>query len=225
MKTTRRNFILASAAAGVPLLLPAHLSMAAGKSKTAAKAAKHKVVVVGGGFGGATCAKYLRMWGDGNVEVTLIEKNNEFISCPLSNLVLSGDKKLSDITIPYSNLAKKWGVNVVKGKVSAVDVEKKMVRLADGKSFAYDRVVLSPGIDFILDSVPALKAEGAFEQIPHAWKAGAQTVLLRKQLEDMADGGVFAISIPKAPYRCRRGSTNEYVWLPATSSVSNQIQR
>lgn len=168
----------------------------------AAKASGH-VVVVGGGYGGATAAKYLRLWSDGNVTVTLVERQREFISCPISNLVIGGARELSDITVGYDNLRDKWGVNIVHDEVVGIDVAQREIRLANGNMLAYDRAILSPGIDFLWDDVPGLA--GNEERIPHAWKAGPQTVLLRKQLEDMPAGGVFAMHIPTAPYRCPPG--------------------
>lgn len=162
-----------------------------------------RVVVIGGGYGGATAAKYLRLWG-GNIDVTLVERNEQFISCPMSNLVVGGYKQLSDITLPYTGLAQ-HGVKVVRGEVTAIDPDKKMVRLADGTALPYDRVIVSPGIDFMFDQVGGLGNAVASGKIVHAWKAGLQTVALRKQLESMPDGGVFAIAIPKAPYRCPPG--------------------
>ena len=162
------------------------------------------VVIVGGGFGGATAAKYLRMWSEGGVQVTLIERNAQFISCPISNLVISGDKTLADITIGYEGL-KKWGVRVVQDEVTGVDAGKRSIRLAKGGEMSYDRLVLSPGVDFMWDQIPGLNNADAQSKILHAWKAGAQTIALRKQLEDMKDGGVYAITVPKAPYRCPPG--------------------
>ena len=167
------------------------------------KASGH-VVVVGGGYGGATIAKYLRMWSEGSVQVTLIERNAQFVSCPISNLVISGDKTLADITVGYEGL-KKWGVRVIQDEVTAVDAVKRSIHLAQGGQMSYDRLVLSPGIDFMFDQIPGLNNADAQGKILHAWKAGAQTVALRKQLEDMKDGGVYAITIPKAPYRCPPG--------------------
>lgn len=162
------------------------------------------VIVVGGGFGGATAAKYLRMWSGGGVAVTLIERNTQFISCPISNLVVSGEKQLGDITLGYEGLAK-WGVRVIHDEVTGVDAAKRTIRLARGGEMSYDRLVLSPGVDFMYEGTPALNNAAAQDQILHAWKAGPQTVALRKQLEDMKDGGVFAITVPKAPYRCPPG--------------------
>jgi len=162
-----------------------------------------RVVVVGGGFGGATAARYLRLWG-GNVDVTLVERQASFVSCPISNLVLGGHKQMSDITRGYEGL-KAMGVKLVQGEVVAIDPVAKSVRLADGSALAYDRLVLAPGIDFMSDQIGGLQAALASGQVLHSWKAGPQTVALRKQLTDMADGGVVAMSIPKAPYRCPPG--------------------
>ena len=162
-----------------------------------------RVVIVGGGFGGATTARYLRMWG-GNVDVTLIERNTSFVSCPMSNLVVGGYKQIGDITRNYEGL-KALGVKVLQGEVVAVDVGSRKVRLASGAELPFDRLVLSPGIDFMSDQVGGLTAALDNGKVVHSWKAGPQTVALRKQLMDMPDGGVFAMSIPKAPYRCPPG--------------------
>ncbi len=162
-----------------------------------------RVVVVGGGFGGSTAARYLKMWG-GNVDVTMVDRNTDFVSCPISNLVVGGHKQMADITRGYGGL-RALGVKVVQGEVTAIDVAAKKVRLAGGGELAYDRLVLSPGIDFMLDGVGGLSAALASGQITHSWKAGPQTVALRKQLENLPNGGVYALSIPKVPYRCPPG--------------------
>jgi len=162
-----------------------------------------RVVVVGGGYGGATAARYLKMWG-GNIDVTMVERNPQFISCPMSNLVIGGHKQMPYITMGYDGL-KAMGVKVVQGDVIAIDVAGKKVRLQGGVELPYDRLVVSPGIDFMTDQVGGLQAALAAGTVAHSWKAGAQTALLRRQLEAMPDGGVFAIAIPKAPYRCPPG--------------------
>jgi sulfide dehydrogenase [flavocytochrome c] flavoprotein chain len=162
-----------------------------------------RVVVVGGGFGGTTAAKYLRRWSDGAIDVTLVDPNEAFVSCPISNLVIGGSKTIADITVSYSGLDK-YGVKRVRDTVTAIDAERKQVRLASGGSLAYDRLVVSPGIEFMLDGVKGM-TPAAFNQIPHAWKAGEQTILLRRQLESMPDGGVVVLSVPLAPYRCPPG--------------------
>ena len=170
----------------------------------AGKGAKGHVVVVGGGYGGATAAKYISMWSEGGIRVTLVERNAAFVSCPISNLVIAGEKQLSDITIGYEGLAK-YGITVVQDEVTAVDAEKRMIKLARGGDLAYDRLVLSPGVDFMYETLPGMGSAAAQENVLHAWKAGPQTVALRKQLQAMPDGGVFAMTIPKAPYRCPPG--------------------
>ena len=164
-----------------------------------------KVVVVGGGYAGATAAKYLRRFSDNRIQVTLIEPNADFISCPISNLVLGGHKTMADITTPYSNLEKRHGVKLVRDMVASIDPDKRMVKLASGGELPYDRLIVSPGIDFMWESLPGMAKDGAKDKVLHAWKAGPQTVALRKQLEAMPDGGVYALSIPLAPYRCPPG--------------------
>ncbi len=193
----RRQFIQAGSAASV-------LGLTAGCASVGGGAGGH-VVVVGGGYGGATAAKYIRMWSDGRVNVTLVEPGDSFISCPISNLVLGGSKQMADVTVPYDNLARRHGVKIVKDRATAIDADKRQVRLAGGGTLSYDRLVLSPGIDFMWDALPGMKKPGAQDRVLHSWKAGPQTVALRKQLEAMPDGGVYALTIPLAPYRCPPG--------------------
>ncbi len=173
---------------------------------SAAHAAKHggmgaHVVVVGGGFGGAACAKYLRRAGIG---VTLVEPSTKFVTCPFSNYVIGGLQKIDTITHGYDTLKKKHGVNVVHDSVTAIDAAGKTVTLKGGKTLKYDRLVVSPGIDFKWGAIKGYdeKASGV---MPHAWKAGAQTLLLRKQLETMKDGGTFILVAPPNPFRCPPG--------------------
>jgi sulfite dehydrogenase len=175
----------------------------AGCASTASGPSIGRVVVVGGGFGGATAARYLKMWG-GNVDVTLVERNTSFVSCPISNMVLGGHKQMADISRGYGGL-KALGVKVVQGDVTAIDAAGKKVRLAGGGELAYDRLIVSPGVDFMVEQVGGLQGALDSGRITHSWKAGPQTVALRKQLEAMPDGGVFAMSIPKVPYRCPPG--------------------
>ncbi|HEX5802571.1 MAG TPA: FCSD flavin-binding domain-containing protein [Azospira sp.] len=195
----RRDFLKTAGATGLATSIAGLGGCAGGSSK-----ARGHVVVVGGGYGGATAAKYLRMWSNGSVDVTLVERNPQFISCPISNLVVAGEKTLADITVSYDGL-KKWGVRVIHDEVVGIDAATRRIRLATQGELAYDRAVLSPGIEFLWDQVPALKSAEAQAKILHAWKAGPQTVALRKQLEEMKDGGVYALTIPKAPYRCPPG--------------------
>ena len=193
---TRRHFLRASAAAGV---------MGLTGYATASSGSGPKVVVVGGGYGGATAAKYVRMWSDYSVNVTLVEPNTAFVSCPISNLVIGGSKTIADVTTPYDNLTQRHGVRVVRDVAASIDPDKRIVKLASGAELPYDRLILSPGVDFIYDALPGLTRPGAQDRVLHAWKAGAQTVALRQQLEAMPDGGVFAMAIPLAPYRCPPG--------------------
>lgn len=164
-----------------------------------------KVVVIGGGFGGATAAKYIRMWSDQGVEVTLVEPNAAFVSCPISNLVLGGSKTMADITTPYDSLAKRHGVKVVRDTAAGIDVEKRIVKLGSGGELPYDRVIVSPGVDFMWETLPGMNRPGAQDAVLHAWKAGPQTAALRQRLEAMPNGGVYVLSIPEAPYRCPPG--------------------
>jgi sulfide dehydrogenase [flavocytochrome c] flavoprotein chain len=164
-----------------------------------------KVVVVGGGYGGATAAKYVRLFSDQGIDVTLVEPNAAFVSCPISNLVIQGSKTIADVTTPYDNLSKRHGVKIVRDMVTSIDTEKRTVKLAAGGELPYDRLILSPGVDFMWETLPGMAKPEAKEKVLHAWKAGAQTVALRKQLEAMPDGGVYALAIPLAPYRCPPG--------------------
>jgi len=166
-------------------------------------ASKSRVVVIGGGFGGATAAKYLRLW-DPSIEVTLVERQPFFISCPTSNLVLGGHWSMDNIRVPYTGLERR-GVRVVHDEVTAVDTAKKTVSLGSGGTLGYDRLVVSPGIDFMFDQVQGLEAANRSNRILHSWKAGRETLLLRAQLEAMRDGGVYVLSVPLAPYRCPPG--------------------
>jgi NADPH-dependent 2,4-dienoyl-CoA reductase/sulfur reductase-like enzyme len=167
--------------------------------------ARPQVVVIGGGYGGATAARYVRIWSEGAIDVTLIEPNAAFISCPLSNLVLGGSRRIGDLTMSLDTLASKHGVRLVRDTVTAVDTGKRTLALAGGQTLPYDRLIVSPGVDFMWDQLPGMLKPGAQDTVLHAWKAGAQTVALRAQLEAMPDGGVYAMTIPPAPYRCPPG--------------------
>jgi sulfide dehydrogenase [flavocytochrome c] flavoprotein chain len=164
---------------------------------------KARVVVVGGGFGGATAARYVRMW-DPSIDVVLVEREAGFVSCPISNLVLAGYSGMADISRGYEALQRR-GVRVLRDEVTALDAAKKTVRLASGADLSYERLVLSPGIDFNFGEVEGYQAAMESGAVLHAWKAGPQTAALRQQLERMPDGGVYLLSIPPAPYRCPPG--------------------
>ena len=193
----RRHFLQTGTALGAAGLVSACATVGGGSGP--------KVVVIGGGFSGATAAKYIRMWSDQKIQVTLVEPNDYFMSCPISNLVIGGSKTMADITTPYDNLTKRHGVRVVKDRVNSIDADKRTVKLAGGTELTYDRLIVSPGVDFMWETLPGMNKPGAKEQVMHAWKAGAQTLTLRQQLMAMPDGGVFAMTIPLAPYRCPPG--------------------
>lgn len=163
-----------------------------------------RVVVIGGGFGGATAAKYIRLWAP-EIDVVLVEREQAFVSCPLSNLVLGGSETIERLTTGYDTLQKKYGVRLVRGEAVAVDADKRWVKLANGDVLPYDRLIVSPGIHFQYEQVPGLQTAEAQARVLHAWKAGPQTVALRQQLEALPNGGVYALHIPKAPYRCPPG--------------------
>ncbi len=196
MRMDRRDFLKAGAAGFA-------LAGAAGCAALPGGGAKARVAVVGGGYGGATAAKYIRML-DPSIEVVLIEPNEAFVSCPISNMVLGGFRTLRDITTPYSGLAR-HGVKVVRDTATAIDMDKKQVRLARGEAVGFDRVVVSPGIDFMWEAIPALGSADAQGRVLHAWKAGPQTEQLRRQLTSLRDGGVYVLAVPLAPYRCPPG--------------------
>ena len=188
----RRDFLKLTAAAAA--------LAAAGCATTQSKA---RVVVIGAGFGGATAAKYIRLW-DPAIEVVLVERANIFTSCPMSNLVLGGHKSMQDIRHSYDGL-RRHGVQVVFDEASAVDAGKKTVKLEKAGELSYDRLIVAPGIDFLFGEIQGYEAAMNARRVLHAWKAGAQTIELRQQLEKMKDGGVYVLSIPLAPYRCPPG--------------------
>ena len=194
----QRRHLLAGLVAGGSLGL-------AGCASTGGSASKARVLVVGGGYGGATAAKYVRLLSDYRIDVMMVEPNTQFVSCPMSNLVLAGVKTMADITNPYTGLTAQHGVRVVQDAVAAIDATRRVATLASGGTVAYDKLVLAPGIDFQWEQTEGLKAAHDGGHILHAWKAGSETMALRRQLEAMRNGGVYAITIPEAPYRCPPG--------------------
>ena len=193
----RRHFLGQSTAA---------LGLLAGFSGQAkANLQKAEILVIGGGYGGATAAKYLRLFSNNTAKVTLIEPNASFVSCPLSNLVVGGSRSLADITSPYDNLSKRHGVKIIQDSVTGIDPDKKTVKLASGKTLPYDKVIVSPGVSLLMNSIEGLTQANQAGVTLQAWKAGAETVALHKQLAAIRDGGTYAISIPEAPYRCPPG--------------------
>lgn len=192
----RRSFLQSSAALGLLGL--------AGCASTRSPS-KAQVVVIGGGYGGATAAKYVRLLSDHKVDVVLVEPNAAFVSCPMSNLVIGGSRRIEEITTPYTGLERNHGVRVVRDTATAVDTQRKTVTLARGGNIGYDKLVVSPGVDLQFGLVEGLLPANNAGLVLHAWKAGAETVALRRQLEAMPDGGVYAITVPEQPYRCPPG--------------------
>ena len=164
-----------------------------------------RILVVGAGYGGATAAKYLRLLSDHTANVTLIEPELAFVSCPLSNLVIGGSSTLSELTVSYESLQKQHGITLVRDWVTGIDPLKKVVQLKSGQTLGYDKLVLSPGIGLMMDSIEGLVQANQAGVTLQAWKAGPETLALQKQLQQMPDGGVFALSIPEAPFRCPPG--------------------
>jgi sulfide dehydrogenase [flavocytochrome c] flavoprotein subunit len=172
-------------------------------SRPALAQAKPKVVVVGGGPAGGTVARYLAKDGGGAIDVTLVEPQKEFVTCFHSNLYVGGFKTMQQITHGYEKLASQ-GVKLVHQAAAAIDREKRQVRLADGSTLSYDRLVVAPGIDLKYESVPGYSRE-AEEMMPHAWKAGPQTKLLKARLDAVPDGGLIVMVAPPNPFRCPPG--------------------
>jgi sulfide dehydrogenase [flavocytochrome c] flavoprotein chain len=192
----RREFIKLLGVSAMAGTFPG-IALAAGKTQG-------RVVIIGGGYAGATAAKYLRLWGGDQIEIILLEKNTTFVSCPLSNLVLGGSKRISELTFNFSGLDR-YNIKRLHEEVTAIEAERRRVVMQSGDELFYDRLIIAPGIDFMWDKLPMLESATAQESVPHAWKAGPQTINLRKQLEAMPDGGNFVLSIPKVPYRCPPG--------------------
>lgn len=180
---------------------------------------KAHVVVVGAGYGGATAARYIRLLSNGSIRVTVIEPNRDFISCPLSNLVIGGNAQIQALTTPYEGLTKSHGIKLIYDTVTQIDPDKKSVRTAGGQSVSYDKLILAPGIGMNFDAIQGLAQANAAGVTLQAWKAGPETVALHKQLADMPDGGVFALTIPLAPYRCPPGPYER------TCQVANYIKK
>lgn len=189
---TRRQILTYTGAAGLLPLV----------SGCATSAAGAKVVVVGGGFGGASTARALKRL-DPTISVTLVERSETYVTCPFSNAVIAGLKDISFITHSYEGV-KKAGINVVHDEVTGIDAGKREVKLKGGAALSYDRLVVAPGIDFKWNGIEGYD-QAAAEIVPHAWKAGAQTLLLRRQLEALPDGGLVILAAPGNPYRCPPG--------------------
>lgn len=191
---TRRQFGLLAASAAASLVMPAYLRAQA----------KPRVVVIGGGAGGATAARYIAKDSEGAIDVTLIEDSDRFTTCFFSNLYVGGYRDFDSITHGYDKLQANYGITKVTGLATGVDRDKKEVVMQDGARIAYDRLVVSPGIDLIWDSVPGY-SEDLSEIAPHAWKAGPQTQILRERLDALKDGENIVMVAPPNPYRCPPG--------------------
>ncbi len=190
---SRRRFVgMATAASAVRFFAPAR-----------AQSPKAAVVVIGGGFGGATAARYLRAF-DPGIAVTLIEPNHRFVTGPLSNTVLAGLRRVDDLMQDYTTLADRHAIRIVHDTAVAIDADTRTVRLGGGQNIPYDRLIVAPGIDMRWGAIAGYD-EAAAQRMPHAWTAGDQLLLLRRQLEAMPDGGVFVMSVPASPYRCPPG--------------------
>lgn len=194
MALTRREFMKWTAAAGTAAVAGCGAPLGG---------ARARVVVIGGGFGGATAARFVNLWAP-DIDVTLVERNTQFVSCPMSNLVLGGNLDLGQLTMGYDGLRKR-GIRVIHDTAMAVDPVSRQVRLGGGSTLQYDRLIVSPGVDFLYDQVPSFKAAEDQGLLFHAWKAGPQTLGLRRQIAAMRDGGVFVLHIPMVPYRCPPG--------------------
>lgn len=192
--TNRRDFLKALSAASLVAW-----GIAPRRANAAAKA---RVVVIGGGYGGAIAAKYLKL-AEPEMEVILIEKNKQYVSCPLSNEVVGGHAGIDSLTFNYDNLVRR-GIKVVFDTVEAIDPQARTVRIQGGKTFNYDHCIVSPGVNFMWGEIKGYD-EAASQIMPHAWKAGPQTLLLAKQVKDIRDGGVVVISAPSDPFRCPPG--------------------
>ena len=163
---------------------------------------KAKVVVVGAGYGGLSAAKYLRALSNQTLDVTLVEMQSKFVSSPLSNLVLSGYAKLEDITLSYEGVAKRFGITFQKDRALRVDTARRLLYLQNGSPLPYDKLILSPGVSFDFDAVEGLSEAHDSGHCLQAWSNNEELALLRQQLLELPDGGIFALTIPESPYKC-----------------------
>jgi len=188
-KISRRDFLKFIGISSVISILPTNIK---------AGTIPH-IVVVGAGFAGATCAKYLKLWGGNSIDVTIIEPNTTYVSPILSNLVLNGQKTTASLSFTFGAYSNKYKINMIYKKVTSIDNTNNQVTLDDGTNITYTKLVLAPGIDFIKTNVYD------DTKVPHAWIAGEQTNILKTQIDSMVDGDDFIMTIPSAPYRCPPG--------------------
>ena len=201
---TRRGLIAGLSATGVlPLFSEAQTGSA-------------RIVVIGGGFGGATAARTMKALAP-RLSVTLVEPRETYVACPFSNLVIGGMREIMDQGFRYNGVAA-TGVEVIRARADAVDPTTQIVTLEGGETLSYDRLILSPGVDIRWGALAGY-GRTAIRRMPHAWKAGAQTVLLRQQLREMEDGGTVVMSVPPAPYRCPPGPYER------ASLIANYLKR
>jgi sulfide dehydrogenase [flavocytochrome c] flavoprotein subunit len=219
-RMTRRQFLRTAGAGGAVLAVAGLPGCAMFRGETEV-ARGRRVVVVGGGWGGATAAKYIRL-ADATIEVILLEPKKKFVSCPFSNLVLSGARGIGSLTFGYGGL-REYGVKVRHEAATAIEPDAKRVRIGDG-ALAYDRVIVAPGVDFQVEQVEGLG--GAQDTVLHAWKAGSQTIELAKQLRAMPDGGVFVLTVPPVAYRCPPGPYErvcQVAWYLKTNKPKSKL--
>ncbi len=195
-KISRRNFLIGT---GIGVGVTAAGILAYKMMEVEPKSQAAKVVIIGGGAGGLIAAKYIRIL-DPTLEVTLIEQNLAYYTCFMSNELFNGERTVESLKFSYDGL-EKYGINFVYNQAIDIDPIARKVVLQNGKQLAYDRLIVSPGIDFKWDSIEGYD-EAVIGKIPHAWKAGSQSLILRQQLEDMEDGGTLIITVPKKPFRC-----------------------
>ncbi|MGH7347882.1 MAG: NAD(P)/FAD-dependent oxidoreductase, partial [Candidatus Rokuibacteriota bacterium] len=215
--STRREFLRTSSWAGLGLFAAG----CAPRVSDFAQKAGRRVVVIGGGWGGISAAKYLRL-ADPSIEVVLLEPNKDFVSCPFSNLVLSGVRTIDSLTFTYDGL-RAHGVRVLHETATMIEPDRRQVRVGSD-ALPYDRLIVSPGVEFQWEQVEGLAA--AQDRVLHAWKAGAQTVELARQLQSMADGGVFVLTIPPAAYRCPPGPYEricQVAWYLKTAKPRSKV--
>ncbi len=204
LNLSRRRFGQGLGAAGALSAVGGLVACATPAPSPVASAKKlGRVLVVGAGFGGATAAKYLKLWGGPGLEVMLVDRQREFVSCPMSNLVLGGSRSMADITVSYEGLRRN-GVIVANDEVLGIDAAKRRASFNKLADQSFDHIIVSPGVDFDYSTIQGFDAE-AQKRVLSAWKAGPETLALRAQLEAMPDGGVYVLSIPTAPYRCPPG--------------------
>lgn len=222
MRAVTRRAFLRTTALGLGTLTGGGVAGCAASMKgDVAPKSGPRVVVIGGGWGGATAAKYVRLY-DPKIEVVLIEPNRQFISCPFSNLVLAGVRTIDSLTMGYDGL-RKHGVRILQETATAIEPDQKRVRIGEGY-LQYDRLVVSPGVDFQWEQVEGLAQNQ--DKVLHAWKAGPQTVQLAQELAAMPDGGVFVLSIPLAAYRCPPGPyerTSMVAWYLKTNKPRSKL--